>query len=50
MDLVDSALGEKIPHEIRCINCNIEIIEYYSENYKGYRGKCLNCKTDFPLD
>ena len=50
MDLVDSALGEKKAHKIRCNSCNIEIIEYYNDHYNGQRGKCPNCKTDFPLD
>jgi len=50
VDLVDSTLGEKKSHKILCINCNIEIIVYYNENYNGYRGKCPNCKIDFPLD
>ena len=36
--------------KIKCIHCDAEIIEYYDEKYKGYRGKCQNCKIDFPLD
>jgi hypothetical protein len=36
--------------ELRCYACEKEITAYFNENYKGNRGKCLNCKTDFPLE
>ncbi len=36
--------------KIICIDCEIEIIQYYGPNYKGYRGKCSVCKIDFPLE
>ncbi len=36
--------------KIRCDHCDREIIEYYDESYKGIRGKCPYCKTDFPLE
>ncbi len=36
--------------KIICIDCEIEIIQYYSYNYKGKRGRCSVCKTDFPLE
>ena len=36
--------------KILCENCNVEIIEHYNEQYKGNRGICPICKTDFPLD
>ncbi len=49
-DVVDSTLGEKKTEKIKCINCYTEIIEYYHKGYKGYRGKCIICKIDFPLD
>ena len=35
---------------IECWSCNGEIIMYYSEKYKGQRGKCYSCETDFPLE
>jgi len=43
-------MGKKKLEKIHCINCDVEIIEYYSEQYEGYRGKCTICKIDFPLD
>ncbi len=43
-------MSKKKLQKIRCINCNVEIDEYYSEQYKGYRGKCTICEIDFPLD
>ena len=46
----DSTKIEKKSEKILCINCNVEIIEYYNEKYNGSRGKCPICKTDFPLD
>ncbi len=33
-----------------CINCGVEITEYYHEGYKGNRGKCPSCGVDFPLE
>ena len=36
--------------KIVCWSCKIEITEYYHEGYKGERGKCPNCKADFPLE
>lgn len=36
--------------KIICIDCEIEIIQYYSHNYKGDRGRCPICKVDFPLE
>ncbi len=46
----DSTKIKKKLEKILCFNCNVEIIEYYNEQYKGYRGTCPICKTDFPLD
>ncbi|HJJ21400.1 MAG: hypothetical protein O2834_01375 [Crenarchaeota archaeon] len=36
--------------KIMCYNCNGKIIEYYDKIYHGIRGKCINCKIDFPLE
>jgi len=36
--------------KITCQNCSGKITEYYDEGYKGKRGKCPSCKTDFPLE
>ena len=47
---VDSTGGKKDLQKILCVNCDVEIIEYYNEGYNGIRGKCPICKTDFPLD
>ncbi len=47
MVLSDTTLDK---NKIKCNNCDTEVIVYYNENYKGNRGKCLICKTDFPLD
>ena len=33
-----------------CQDCDADIIEYYSEKYKGKRGKCPICGMDFPLE
>jgi len=49
-DVVDSTLGEKKTEKIKCNSCHSEILEYYHDEYNGYRGKCLICKIDFPLD
>jgi hypothetical protein len=46
----DSTEGEEKLQKILCYNCDVEIVEYYNEHYKGYRGKCTICKIDFPLD
>ncbi len=43
-------MAKKESQKIRCVNCDVEIMEYYNEQYKGYRGTCPICKTDFPLD
>ncbi|MEK0368935.1 MAG: hypothetical protein QQN62_04955 [Nitrosopumilus sp.] len=48
--MVDLILDEDKTEKIKCMNCNTEIVKYYHEEYKGYRGKCLICKIDFPLD
>ena len=48
--MVDYTLGEKKTEKIKCNSCHSEILEYYNDEYKGYRGKCLICKIDFPLD
>ncbi len=50
-DNLMASINKKIKlNKIQCINCNTEIIEYFNNDYNGYRGKCLICKTDFPLD
>jgi len=36
--------------EMNCWNCKAKIIPYYHEEYKGKRGKCPICGTDFPLE
>ena len=36
--------------ELFCVDCNVDMIEYYSKKYKGKRGKCPNCEMDFPLE
>ncbi len=36
--------------KILCHHCHLIIIEYYDEQYRGNRGKCDNCKIDFPLE
>jgi hypothetical protein len=46
----DFIMAKKELQKIRCTNCDVEIMEYYNEQYKGYRGTCPICKTDFPLD
>ncbi len=43
-------MDKKKLQKIHCINCDVEITEYYSEQYHGYRGICTICKIDFPLD
>ena len=48
--MVDFTLGEKKTGKIRCNSCHSEILEYYHDEYKGYRGQGLICKIDFPLD
>ena len=48
--LTDFTLDEKKFMKIKCMNCYTEITAYYHEGYKGYRGKCLICEIDFPLD
>lgn len=35
---------------IICDYCEVEIIEYYHEGYRGNRGRCPDCGTDFPLE
>ncbi len=35
---------------ILCWNCNNPVSQYFSELYKGQRGKCSNCDIDFPLE
>jgi len=39
-----------VESKILCHNCHSKIIEYYDEQYGGNRGKCDNCKIDFPLE
>jgi len=36
--------------KLKCDICKGGIIEYFSEKYKGNRGKCLHCVIDFPLE
>ena len=36
--------------KITCIECKVEVIQYYSYSYKGNRGRCPVCKIDFPLE
>ena len=36
--------------KIICVHCSFTIMVYYDERYKGKRGKCPNCKVDFPLE
>jgi hypothetical protein len=36
--------------KILCDHCNSVISQYYHEGYKGNRGKCHICNTDFPLE
>ena len=36
--------------KIHCDNCNAEIVQYHHNGYKGKRGHCPICKTDFPLE
>jgi hypothetical protein len=36
--------------ETTCFVCGIKIIQYYSDIYKGERGWCLGCGSDFPLE
>ncbi|SVA58387.1 uncharacterized protein METZ01_LOCUS111241 [marine metagenome] len=35
---------------ITCEVCKMKIVEYYDNQYKGKRGKCLSCGIDFPLE
>jgi len=35
---------------IICQHCGNKILEYFSTNYNGKRGKCKSCNTDFPLE
>ena len=37
-------------NDIICTICHTKIIVYFHEEYEGNRGKCPNCKTDFPLE
>ncbi len=39
-----------VDSKIICNNCDIEITEYFHEGYKGKRGKCSKCGSDFPLE
>ena len=36
--------------KIICWNCTAEIIQYYSEKYKGKRARCPICGVDLPLE
>lgn len=36
--------------EVICDHCNVAVLEYYHDGYKGKRGKCPICRTDFPLE
>jgi len=36
--------------KVLCNICNSIVLQYYNEGYKGNRGKCLVCNTDFPLE
>jgi phage FluMu protein Com len=36
--------------DILCEFCEVIVVEYYHEGYKGKRGKCPKCHVDFPLD
>lgn len=36
--------------EIKCEHCGSTITSYYSEAYKGNRGRCASCEVEFPLD
>ena len=49
-NVTDENIMENDGDKIVCIDCSVEIIEYYNEKYKGKRGKCLKCKMDFPLE
>ncbi|MEW6043546.1 MAG: hypothetical protein AB1608_04735 [Thermoproteota archaeon] len=35
---------------IFCSNCNVEVVQYYDDVYKGKRGKCPVCSVSFPLE
>jgi len=41
---------EKSTEIIPCWECGSEIVQYFEEKYAGMRGKCINCKIDFPLE
>ena len=36
--------------DIICRNCNVVITKYYHEGYRGSRGRCPECRTEFPLE
>ncbi|MEM3065076.1 MAG: hypothetical protein QW177_06870 [Candidatus Nitrosotenuis sp.] len=36
--------------KIFCSNCNVEVVQYYDDAYKGRRGKCPICNVSFPLE
>ncbi|MCY4490538.1 MAG: hypothetical protein OXC46_03625 [Thaumarchaeota archaeon] len=36
--------------KLDCEHCGALIVQYYSRDYNGNRGKCKSCGVDFPLD
>ena len=36
--------------DVSCLMCNGIVIEYFEERYNGMRGKCTNCRINFPLE
>ncbi len=36
--------------KILCSNCNVEVVQYYDDAYKGRRAKCPICGVSFPLE
>ncbi|MCA9812739.1 MAG: hypothetical protein KC483_07740 [Nitrosarchaeum sp.] len=36
--------------KLECYVCGTEIMPYYHKGYKGERGRCKKCNSDFPLE
>ncbi|HEX9845773.1 MAG TPA: hypothetical protein VGA92_04840 [Candidatus Nitrosotenuis sp.] len=36
--------------KIICLSCNVEVVQYYDDAYKGKRAKCPICDVSFPLE
>ncbi len=33
-----------------CLNCGDQVVQYHNEQYRGKRGLCQTCGTNFPLE